>query len=32
MNSAAWNFSRLPKTYSGLVALHMPRPIHEKVA
>lgn len=32
MNSAAWNFARLPKTYSGLVALHMPRPIHDKVA
>lgn len=24
-------FARLPKTYSGLVALHMPRPIHDKV-
>lgn len=22
----------IPKTYSGLVALHMPRPIHDKVA
>jgi HTH-type transcriptional regulator/antitoxin HigA len=32
MNPAAWNFGRLPKTYSGLVALHMPRPIHDKVA
>ena len=32
MNSGARNFSRLPKTYSGLVALHMPRPIHDKVA
>ncbi|MFZ5494912.1 MAG: helix-turn-helix domain-containing protein [Verrucomicrobiota bacterium] len=32
MNSAAWNFARLPKTYAGLVALHMPRPIHDKVA
>lgn len=32
MNSAAWNFASLPKTYSGLVALHMPRPIHDKVA
>lgn len=32
MNSAARNFSHLPKTYSGLVSLHMPRPIHDKVA
>jgi len=32
MNSAAYNFARLPRTYSGLVALHMPRPIHDKVA
>ena len=32
MKSAAFNFARLPKTYSGLVALHMPRPIHDKVA
>jgi HTH-type transcriptional regulator/antitoxin HigA len=32
MNSAARNVSRLPKTYSGLVALHMPHPIHDKVA
>jgi HTH-type transcriptional regulator/antitoxin HigA len=32
MHSAAPNFPRLPKTYSGLVALHMPRPIHDKVA
>jgi HTH-type transcriptional regulator/antitoxin HigA len=32
MNPAAWNFAYLPKTYAGLVALHMPRPIHDKVA
>jgi len=32
MNSAAWNLSRLPKTYAGLVALHIPRLIHDKVA
>lgn len=32
MKTAAWNFARLPKSYSGLVALHMPRPIHDKVA
>ncbi len=32
MKSAGFNFARLPKTYSGLVALHMPRPIHDKVA
>lgn len=32
MNSSSLPFSRLPKTYSGLVGLHMPRPIHDKVA
>lgn len=32
MHSAAWSFARLPKTYFGLVALHMPRPIHDEVA
>src|SRR4051812_3525552 len=31
MKIAALNFTRLPKTYSGLVGLHMPRPIHDKV-
>lgn len=32
MKTATLSFARLPKTYSGLVALHMPRPIHDKVA
>jgi len=32
MKTAKFNFARLPKTYSGLVALHMPRPVHDKVA
>ena len=32
MRTVAFTFARLPKTYSGLVALHMPRPIHDKVA
>ena len=32
MNPAGWSFARLPKAYSGLVALHMPRPIHDKLA
>lgn len=32
MKIATLSFARLPKTYSGLVALHMPRPIHDKVA
>jgi HTH-type transcriptional regulator/antitoxin HigA len=32
MKTATLNFTRLPKTYTGLVALHMPRPIHDKVA
>jgi len=31
MKAATLNFARLPKTYSGLVALHMPRPIHDTV-
>jgi len=32
MSSAAFDFAHLPKTYSGLVALHIPRPIRDKVA
>jgi HTH-type transcriptional regulator/antitoxin HigA len=32
MKTTALTFTRLPKSYSGLVALHMPRPIHDKVA
>ena len=28
----ASRFTRLPKSYAGLVALHVPRPIHDKVA
>jgi HTH-type transcriptional regulator/antitoxin HigA len=32
MKTTTLTFARLPKTYSGLVALHMPRPIHDKVA
>ena len=32
MKTATLTFARLPKTYSGLVALHMPRPIRDKVA
>lgn len=32
MKTAAPTFARLPKTYSSLVALHMPRPIHDEVA
>jgi HTH-type transcriptional regulator/antitoxin HigA len=32
METAKLSFARLPKTYSGLVALVMPRPIHDKVA
>jgi HTH-type transcriptional regulator / antitoxin HigA len=32
MKTATLTFARLPKTYSGLVALHMPRPIHDQVA
>jgi HTH-type transcriptional regulator / antitoxin HigA len=32
MKTATLTFARLPKTYSDLVALHMPRPIHDQVA
>jgi len=32
MKTATLTFARLPKTYSDLVALHLPRPIHDKVA
>ena len=32
MKTGTVTFSRLPKTYSGLVALHLPRPIHDQVA
>lgn len=32
MKTATLDFTRLPKTYSGLVAQHLPRPIHDKVA
>lgn len=32
MKATVLTFARLPKTYSGLVALHMPRPIHDTVA
>ena len=32
MRTATLAFTHLPKTYSGLVALHMPRPVHDKVA
>lgn len=32
MKPAAFTFARLPKTYSSLVALHLPRPIHDEVA
>ena len=32
MKTATLTFATLPKTYSGLVALHLPRPIHDKVA
>ncbi len=32
MKATALTFARLPKTYSGLVALRMPRPIHDTVA
>lgn len=28
----ATKFTSLPKSYAGLVALHVPRPIHDKVA
>ena len=29
---ATLTFADLPTSYSGLVALHMPRPIHDKMA
>lgn len=32
MKTVTPNFTLLPKTYSGLVALHLPRPIHDQVA
>jgi len=32
MKTAALAFATLPKTYLGLVALHLPRPIHDKIA
>lgn len=32
MKTTALSFARLSKSYSGLVALRMPRPIHDKVA
>ena len=32
MKIATLNFATLPKTYLGLVALHLPRPIRDKVA
>ena len=32
MKTGTLAFTHLPKTYSGLVALHLPRPIHDKVA
>lgn len=32
MKTTALAFPRLPRTYAGLVALHMPRPIHDQVA
>ena len=32
MKITTLTFARLPKSYSSLVALHMPRPIHDKVA
>lgn len=32
MKAATLSFTHLPKTYAGLVALHMPRPIRDKVA
>ncbi len=31
MKTATLNFTRLPKTYEGLVSMHMPRPIRDKV-
>jgi len=32
MKTTTLTFTRLPKTYSALVILHLPRPIHDKVA
>jgi antitoxin component HigA of HigAB toxin-antitoxin module len=32
MKTATINFATLPKTYADLVAMHLPRPIHDKVA
>lgn len=32
MKTATLSFADLPKTYAGLVSLHMPRPIHDEVA
>src|ERR1700682_4141602 len=32
MKTDTLSFAHVPKTYSGLVALHMPRPIHDQVA
>ena len=32
MKTVTRTFARLPKTYTGLVALHMPRPIHDQVS
>jgi len=32
MKTAMPTFTRLPKTYAGLVAMHMPRPIHDQVS
>jgi len=32
MKSTALTFARLPGTFAGLVARHMPRPIHDRVA
>jgi HTH-type transcriptional regulator/antitoxin HigA len=32
MKTATTHFATLPKTYADLVALHLPRPIHDKVA
>lgn len=32
MKTAILTFARMPKTYAGLVAMHMPRPIHDQVS
>ena len=32
MKAGTRTFARLPRTYAGLVALHMPRPIHDRVS